>query len=65
MNLGDVVVHRMAERRRVGLERLHEHAPRGVPPAAPGQLRDELERPLLRAEVGQREPCVGVDDRSE
>ena len=35
---------------------------RRVPPAPARELRDELERPLLGAEVREREPGVGVDD---
>ena len=53
------------EGRGIRLERLHDHASGRVAPAAAGQLRDELERPLLRAEVGEREAGVGVDDRSD
>ena len=62
MSLGEL------ERHRVGLEGLHEHeAGRAcaLAPAAAGELRDELERPLLGAEVGEREPGVGIDDRRE
>src|SRR6187399_1464571 len=61
----DVVVDRVAERRGVGLEGLHDDAPRCVAPAAARELGDELERPLLRAEVRQREARVGVDDGRE
>ena len=39
--------------------------PGRVAAAAAGELRDELEGALLGAEVGQREPGVGVDDRGE
>jgi hypothetical protein len=49
---GHIVVLRVLERRRVGLERLHEHAARGVAAASPGELRNELEGALLRTEVG-------------
>ena len=59
------MARREAERPRVGLERLHDHLARGVAAAAAGELRHELERALLGAEVGQREPGVGVDDRGE
>ena len=62
---GDVVVHRMTEGRRVRLEGLHEHAARCVAPAASRKLRHELERPLLRPEVGQAEARVRVDHRGE
>ena len=62
---GDVVVHGVAERRRVRLERLHEHPARRVAAAASRELRHELERPLLRPEVGQAEARVRVDDRGE
>ncbi len=60
-----VVPLRELERHRVGLERLHEHEPGSVAAAAPRELRDELERSLLGAEVGDREPRVGVDDGGE
>ena len=36
-----------------------------VAPAAAGELRHELERPLLGPEVRQREPGVRIDDRRE
>ena len=36
--------------------------PRGVAAAPSRELRHELERPLLRPEVGEREAGVGVDD---
>ena len=62
---GDVVARGVRDRARVGLERLHDHAPRRVAAAAAGELRDQLERPLLGAEVGQAEARVGVDDRRE
>ena len=61
----DVVARGIRDRARIGLERLHDHAARRVAPAAAGELREELERPLLGAEVGQSEPHVGVDDRRE
>ena len=61
----DVVALRELEGHRVRLERLHENEPRRVASAPSGELRDELERPLLRAEVGDREPRVGVDDGGE
>ena len=62
---GDVVARRVPERRRVRLERLHDHLPGRVAAAAAGELRHELEGALLGAEVGQREPGVGVDDGGE
>ena len=62
---GDVVPRRELDRARVGLERLHEHAARRVAAAAAGELRQQLERPLLRAEVRQAEARVRVDDRGE
>ena len=62
---GDVVVDRVSQRRRVRLEGLDEHAPGRVTAAASRELRHELERPLLGAEVGDREAGVGVDDRGE
>ena len=62
---GDVVAGGVAKRRRVRLERLHDHLPGRVAAAPAGELGDELEGALLGAEVGQREPGVGVDDRGE
>ena len=62
---GDVVSRGVLDRARVGLERLDEDASRRVAAAAAGELGEELERPLLGAEVGQAEPGVGVDDRRE
>src|SRR5207249_2554488 len=51
-----VVASRETKGTRRGVERLHHHAPTPRPPtAAPGELRDECERPLLRAEVGEPE----------
>jgi hypothetical protein len=44
---------------------LDQHAAGRVAAAAARELREQLERPLLGAEVGQREPGVGVDDRGE
>ena len=49
----------------VGLERLHDHAPRRRAPAAAGELGDELEGALLGAEVRHREAGVGIDDGGE
>ncbi len=49
----------------VGLERLHDHAPRRRAPAAAGELGDELEGTLLGAEVRHREAGIGVDDCGE
>jgi hypothetical protein len=57
----DVVSRREPERRRVGLERLHEDDAGRVPPAPSRELRDELEGSLLRPEVGKGEPRVGID----
>jgi len=62
---GDVVVDSVTERRGVGLEGLHDDAPGCVAPAAARELGDELERPLLGAEVREREAGVGVDDGRE
>jgi hypothetical protein len=50
------------DRARVRLEGLHEHAPGRVAAAAAGELRQQLERPLLGAEVGRTEPRIRVDD---
>ena len=61
----DVVARRVRDRARVGLERLHEHAAGRVAAAAAGELGDQLERALLRAEVRHRERRVGVDHRGE
>src|SRR5579862_2989752 len=60
-----VVTRRIRDRASVRLERLHDHASRRVAAAASGQLRQELEGALLRAEVRQTEPGVGVDDGCE
>ena len=47
-------------------ERLDEHAAAGLPPAAaPGELRDEREGPLLGAEVGEAQRRVGVEDDAQ
>ena len=56
---------RVADRPRVGLEGLDEHAARRVAAAAARELGDELERPLLGAEVRDREARVGVDHGGE
>ena len=58
----DVVPDREGKRSRVRLEGLDEHLPRRVAPAPPRELRDELERPLLGAEVRKREPRVRIHD---
>ncbi len=62
---GDVVAGGVDDGACVRLERLHEHAAGRVAAAAAGELCQELERPLLGAEVRQPEPGVGVDHRSE
>ena len=54
-----------ARRPRVGLEGLHEHAAGRVAAAAAGELRHELERPLLGPEVRHAEARVRVDDGGE
>ena len=59
------MTRRVVDRAGVGLERLHEHAARRIAAAAAGELRDQLERPLLGAEVGHREAGVGVDHRGQ
>ena len=46
-----VVARSELERTRVRLEALDDHLPRRVAPATPGELRHELERALLGAEV--------------
>jgi hypothetical protein len=61
----DIVSRCEFDRPRVRLERLHDHAAGGVAAAPPRELRQELERSLLRAEVGQRETGVRVDDSGE
>ena len=61
----DVVARRVRDGPRVGLEGLHEHAARRVAATASGELRDHLEGPLLRAEVGHAEAGIRVDHRSE
>jgi hypothetical protein len=55
------VAHCECERRGVRLERLYDDAARCIAAAATGQLRHELEGPLLGAEVGKGEAGVGVD----
>ena len=46
----------------LGLERLDEHLAGRVPPVAARELRDELERALLRAKVGHTAAqAVGFD----
>src|SRR5207237_2748744 len=49
----------------IGLERLHEHAPRRIAAAPARKLSHELKRALLGAEVGQAEAGVRVDDRGK
>ena len=61
----DVVPRREADRARVRLEGLDEHAPGRIPPTPPRELGQELERPFLGAEVGEAETGVGVDDGRE
>ena len=59
---GDVVAQRERERRRVRLERLHDDAAGSVAAASARELRDELERLFLGAEVGERETGIRVHD---
>src|SRR5947209_16424861 len=61
----DVVIGGERDRARVGLERLDEHAPRCVAAASSRELRQQLERSLLRPEVGKTEAGVRVDDGRE
>ena len=61
----DVVTRCELDRARVGLERLDEDAARRVAAAASGELGQQLERPLLGAEIRHAQPRVGVDDRCE
>ena len=61
----DVMAGGIDDRACVGLERLHDHATRSVATAAARELRDQLERPLLGPEVGQRERRIGVDHRGK
>ena len=57
---------RRGQRRRVGRDRLDEHAPvRAAAPGAARQLGDERERALLGAEVGEAQRRVGVEDDAE
>src|SRR5215475_15344088 len=49
---GDIVAGGMLDRARLRLECLDEDASRRVTAAAAGELGEELERPLLRTEVG-------------
>src|SRR5262249_60397699 len=62
---GNVVARCVQHRPRLRLERLDDHSPRRLTAAPAGELREELERSLLRAEVRQSEPGVGIDDRRE
>ena len=50
---------------RVGRERLDDHAAGRIASAPAGQLREELERPLLGTKIGQRKPHVRIHDRGE
>jgi hypothetical protein len=59
------VVRRQRDGTRVRLERLHEHPAGGVSTAATGELRQQLERPLLGTKVRECQAGVGVDDRRE
>ena len=61
----DVMSRGVRDGARVGLEGLHEHTARRVAAASARELRDQLERALLGAEVGHREPRVRVDHRGE
>src|SRR4051812_36425411 len=61
----DVVARGVRDRARIGLERLHDDAPRRVAAAASRELGDELEGSLLGAKVRQTEPRVRVDDGGE
>src|SRR6266446_6843946 len=58
----DVMPCGVRDRARVGLERLHDHAPRRIAPAPARELRQQLERALLGAKIGQPEPHVGIDE---
>ena len=61
----NVVARGVGDRAGVRLERLHEHASWRVPAAAARELGQQLEGPLLRAEVGVPEAGVGVDHRGQ
>ncbi len=56
---------RKRDRVSIRLVGLHEDSPGCVPPTPPGELRDELKRPLLGAKVRHPEPGVGVHDGGE
>jgi hypothetical protein len=60
-----VVPGRQLDRTGVGLEGLDQHPPRRVAAAPPCELGQQLERPLVGAEVGHAEGGVGVDHRRE
>src|SRR5581483_8744317 len=62
---GDVVAGGVLDRARLRLECLNDDASGRLPPAPAGELGEELERPLLGAEVGEAEAGVGVDDGGE
>ena len=59
------MARRELDRPGVGLEGLHEHAPRRVAAAAARELRQQLERALVGAEVGDAEAGIRVDHRGE
>src|SRR5262249_60403092 len=60
-----VVACGVDDRARVGLEALHEHASGRVTAGAARELREQLERPLFGAEVGQAECGVRIDNGSQ
>ena len=61
-----VMYGRMADRGRVGSQRLDEDSPAlGPASASPGQLGNQRKGPLLRPEVGESQRGVGVEDDAQ
>ena len=60
-----VVARGVAKRESSGWKLCRITFPGASRPLPAGELGDELKGPFLGAEVGQREPGVGVDDRRE
>src|ERR1700683_1634843 len=53
------------DRARCGGAALHQHAALAAAPDAPGELCDQRERALLRAEVGKAQGGIGVEHDPE
>src|SRR4029453_2783426 len=62
----EIVMARKLDRWRKRRVSLHKHFARGfAPPGAPGDLRKKLKGPFARAEIGQMQRQIGVDDPDE